>query len=99
MLFSSRRKAIVDTLVQAPVSIQAGRSPWVDARIRFMRNKAALASLATLLLIVLVCAAGPALLPYDFDSADWDAMKLPPCWAFGAGCPSWRCPAIWWGRP
>jgi oligopeptide transport system permease protein len=45
-----------------------------------MRNKAAVVSLAALLLIALVCAAGPSLLPYEFDTADWDAMKLPPTW-------------------
>ncbi|MDB5945626.1 MAG: oligopeptide transport system permease protein [Ramlibacter sp.] len=81
MLFSSRRKAVVDTLAATPMPVAAGRGPWVDARIRFMRNKAALASLAMLLLIVLVCVAGPSLLPYEFDSADWDAMKMPPTWA------------------
>ena len=77
MLFSSRRKAVADTLARIPVS----RSPWADARIRFMRNKAALASLAMLLLIILACLAGPSLLPYEFDTADWNAMKMPPTWA------------------
>jgi oligopeptide transport system permease protein len=77
MLFSSRRRAVADTLARAPVS----RSPWADARIRFMRNKAALASLAVLVLIVVACLAGPLLLPYEFDTADWDAMKMPPTWA------------------
>ncbi len=87
MLFSSRRKAVADTLAQAPLQIQPGRSPWADARTRFMRNKAAVASLAVLLLIILVCLVGPWLLPYDFDSADWDAMKVPPSWTG----------AHWWG--
>jgi oligopeptide transport system permease protein len=79
MLFFSRRKALADQLEQAAVP-QPGRSPWADARVRFMRNKAALASLAALLLIALVCVVGPAFLPYQFDAADWDAMKLPPTW-------------------
>ncbi|HMA09761.1 MAG TPA: peptide ABC transporter permease, partial [Ramlibacter sp.] len=57
---------------------QPGRSPWADARVRFMRNKAAVVSLAMLLLIALACVVGPAVLPYQFDGADWDAMKLPP---------------------
>ncbi len=78
MLLSSRSKAIAQTLAATPLSLAAGRSPWADARIRFMRNKAALASLAMLLLIVLACLAGPSLLPYEFDTADWDAMKMPP---------------------
>ena len=57
---------------------QLSRSPWFDARDRFMRNKAAVASLVVLPLIALVCIVGPSLLPYEFDTTDWDAMKLPP---------------------
>ncbi len=56
----------------------AGRSLWSDARRRFVRNKAALISLALLTLICLACIAGPWLLPHAFDSADWDAMSLGP---------------------
>ena len=80
MLFSSRRKAIADSLARAPMRIQPGRSPWADARNRFMRNKAAVASLVTLVLIIVACVVGPLLLRHDFDSADWDAMKVPPSW-------------------
>ena len=58
----------------------AGRSPWADARARFLRNKAAVVSLCLLSAIVLACLAGPYLLPHAFDSADWDAMSLPPTW-------------------
>jgi oligopeptide transport system permease protein len=57
-----------------------GRSLWSDARLRFMRNKAALLSLGLLTLIALACIAGPWLLPHAFDSADWDAMSIPPGW-------------------
>jgi oligopeptide transport system permease protein len=57
-----------------------GRSLWSDARRRFMRNKAALLSLGLLTLIALACIAGPWLLPHAFDSADWDAMSIPPGW-------------------
>ena len=56
----------------------AGRSPWADARGRFLRNKAAVVSLTLLLLITLACIIGPWLLPHEFDSADWDSMSLPP---------------------
>ncbi len=58
----------------------AGRSLWSDARLRFMRNKAALVSLCLLLSITLACIAGPWLLPHAFDSADWDAMSAAPSW-------------------
>ena len=57
-----------------------GRSLWSDARRRFMRNKAALLSLCLLSFIALACIAGPWLLPHAFDSADWDAMSIPPGW-------------------
>jgi oligopeptide transport system permease protein len=33
-----------------------------------------------LALITIACVAGPWVLPYEFDTADWDAMKLPPTW-------------------
>jgi oligopeptide transport system permease protein len=55
-----------------------GRSPWDHSRERFMRNRAAVVSLAILVLVALACLFGPMLLPHDFDSTDWDAMKLPP---------------------
>ena len=45
-----------------------------------MRNKAALVSLIVLTIIALACIVGPFVLPYDFETADWDAMKLPPSW-------------------
>ena len=91
MIFSSQRKAVADSLASMPVAGPAagpatpasegrGRSPWADARARFIRNKAAVTSLALLTLIVLACLIGPLLLPHDFDTADWDAMKMGPSW-------------------
>ena len=77
MFFPMRRRAIIDQLAQ-PIAATPGRSPWADARRRFVRNKAAVASLIVLLLIGAVCVFGPMLLPHEFDGTDWDAMKLPP---------------------
>jgi oligopeptide transport system permease protein len=57
------------------------RSPWADARVRFLRNKAAVISLILLSLIVLACLMGPLLLPYEYDAADWSAISTPPSWA------------------
>lgn len=54
------------------------RSPWRDAQQRFRGNKAAVASLAFLILVTLVCTIGPWLLPHAYDSTDWDALKLAP---------------------
>ena len=61
-------------------ALAKGRSLWSDARLRFMRNKAALISLCLLSFIALACIAGPWLLPHAFDSADWDAMSIAPGW-------------------
>ena len=56
----------------------AGRSPWRDARMRFLRNRAAVASLIVLALVALACVFGPMLLPNAFDSVDWNLMSAPP---------------------
>ena len=70
--------ALESVLAAAPVE---GRSPWQDARMRFMRNKAAVASLVILVLITLACAIGPMLLPNAFDSTDWNMMSSTPTFA------------------
>ena len=67
-----------DRLVAALSDAVPGRSPWMDARSRFLRNRAAVVGVCLLVLIVLACGIGPFLLPHAFDSADWDAMSLPP---------------------
>jgi oligopeptide transport system permease protein len=70
--------ALAGTGSSAVPPVLAGRGLWSDARIRFMRNKAALVSLVLLLLICVACVIGPWLLPHAFDSADWDAMSQSP---------------------
>ncbi len=74
----SANEALLGALVGAGEAALAGRSPWADARARFWRNRAAALSLCILVAVVLLCAVGPLLLPHAFDSADWDAMSLPP---------------------
>ncbi|MGI9133786.1 MAG: ABC transporter permease [Rhodoferax sp.] len=54
------------------------RSPWTDARIRFMRNRAAVGSLLLLALIALACVVGPMLLPHSYEDTDWDRMGIAP---------------------
>ncbi|MEI6619150.1 MAG: ABC transporter permease subunit [Betaproteobacteria bacterium] len=56
----------------------AQRSPWLDARIRFVRNRAALASLLILVCIVFACVLGPLLLPYSYEDTDWNQMGIAP---------------------
>ncbi len=86
MLFKSKGRdslaAVLTAAAQMPptsdTKAASGRSLWADARRRFWRNKAAVVSLVVLVLITLACAVGPWVLPHAFDSADWDAMSLPP---------------------
>ena len=56
----------------------AQRSPWLDARIRFMRNRAAVVSLLILSCIVMACVLGPLLLPYSYEDTDWNQMGIAP---------------------
>ena len=60
--------------------VPAARSPWLDARQRFMRNRAALVSLVILMLIALVCLVGPWLSPHAYDDTDWNQMGIGPTW-------------------
>lgn len=55
-----------------------GRSLWQNALRRLMRNKAAVASIAVLLVIVIVCCFGQLLRPYAIDDVAWDAIGAPP---------------------
>lgn len=55
-----------------------GRSLWQDARIRFMRNKAAMISLAILFCITLAVIIGPMFSSYAFDDTDWYALHAAP---------------------
>ena len=80
MLFKNRQDSLVQALAGAAEAAVAGRSPWMDARARFLRNRAAVVSVCILSFVVLCCVFGPMLLPHAYDSADWDAMSLPPTW-------------------
>lgn len=54
------------------------RSPLALAFAHFLRNRAALASLVILALIVLVCFAGPLFLSNDPTASDWGAISIAP---------------------
>jgi oligopeptide transport system permease protein len=72
------------TLAQGVAALQSaplkGRSPWLDARIRFMRNRAAVFSMVLLALITLACIVGPWVLPHSYEDTDWDRMGIAPTW-------------------
>ena len=55
-----------------------GRSLWQDARIRFMRNRAAMISLLILFIMTLAVIFLPMVAPYTFDDTDWYAMHVGP---------------------
>lgn len=60
-----------------------GRSLWQDARRRFFRNKAAVASLITLLLIVLFITFVPMFIPFSYEDTDWNMMGVAPDFTSG----------------
>ncbi|MGX9416444.1 oligopeptide ABC transporter permease OppC [Vibrio sp. RC27] len=55
-----------------------GRSLWQDARIRFMRNRAAMVSLFILVLITLAVIFLPMLATFSYEDTDWYAMNAAP---------------------
>ena len=54
-----------------------GRSLWQDARIRLLRNRAAVASLIVLALMTLACAFGPLLTGHPYDRVYQDYVRVP----------------------
>ncbi|GAU80773.1 ABC transporter permease subunit [Bosea sp. BIWAKO-01] len=62
------------TLAPLPVT---GRSLWQDARIRLMRNRAAVASLIVLALMTLACLIGPLLTGHPHDRVYQDYVRVP----------------------
>jgi oligopeptide transport system permease protein len=55
-----------------------GRSLWVDAWQRLLKNKAALVSGVIMLIMLLLVLFGPMLLPWEGDFTDWDNTSSPP---------------------
>ncbi|AZL85144.1 oligopeptide ABC transporter permease OppC [Aliivibrio salmonicida] len=55
-----------------------GRSLWQDARLRFMRNKAAMISLCVLTIMTLAVVFLPMFSQYAYDDTDWYALHEAP---------------------
>jgi oligopeptide transport system permease protein len=66
-----------------PTAEFEGRSLWADARRRFARNRAAMASLVIVLLVTTACILAPWISPHPYDAVDWDRMLAPPDWQAG----------------
>jgi oligopeptide transport system permease protein len=60
-----------------------GRSLWQDAWLRLRMNKAAIVSMAILVILAVAIVIGPWLSPYRFDQLDWQRMWAPPSLANG----------------
>jgi len=58
----------------------AGRSLWVDARRRLLRNRAAMAGIAVLAAIVLLALLAPLLSPFAYDEVNYDIISCAPSW-------------------
>lgn len=67
-------------LVDITATVQ-GRSLWQDARRRFFRNKAAVASLTILCCILLFITFAPMLMPFSYEDTDWNMMGIAPDFA------------------
>jgi oligopeptide transport system permease protein len=80
MLSAPANNQLVNALAHTVEASVRGRSPWMDAAARFVRNRAAVLSVCLLSFIVLACIVGPWMLPNAFDSTDWEAMSQPPIW-------------------
>jgi len=55
-----------------------GRSLWVDAWRRLVRNKAALVSGMVVAAMAVVVVVGPSFSPFKFDDIDWNLISTPP---------------------
>ncbi|GGD16897.1 peptide ABC transporter permease [Aquisalinus flavus] len=62
-----------------------GRSLWEDARRRLFSNKAAVASMIILAILVLAALIGPEVTPHDFRAISYGNNDLPPSWSHWMG--------------
>ncbi|OBX04356.1 peptide ABC transporter permease [Gallibacterium genomosp. 3] len=77
MLKPKENQALMQKLGEQLETVD-GRSLWQDARRRFFRNKAAVASLIILFFIVFFVVFAPMLMPFSYDDTDWEMMTNPP---------------------
>src|SRR6476619_7496082 len=61
--------SVADSALAAAPPVK-GRSLWDDARRRLLRNRAAVASVATLCVLVVLAALGPYFVPYSYDQVN-----------------------------
>src|SRR5271155_3939326 len=57
-----------------------GRSLWVDARHRLLKNRAAVASMVILALVTVLALLAPLLSPYAYNAVNYDIIACAPGW-------------------
>src|SRR5215212_1225170 len=72
----------IETELECTAGIR-GRSLWQDAWLRLHMNKAAIVSMAILVILAVAIVIGPWLSPYRFDQLDWQRTWAPPSLANG----------------
>lgn len=72
--------AAVDAVQDLPME---GRSLWVDAWRRLLRNRAAVVAAIILATMTVTVIIGPWLIPFDYDFTDWGHIAIPPDLASG----------------
>jgi len=83
ILYSALRENAVDDLANHVARAPKGRSLTQDAMRRLRKNHAAVASLFLLAFIVIAALIGPYLVPYDYETPDWNAFRAPPSFETG----------------
>ena len=74
MLADDRINALAKSQAAALPTKFKGRSLWLDAGRRFMRNKAALTSLVVLILVVVFTLVGPLVARWSIEKIDWSVV-------------------------
>jgi oligopeptide transport system permease protein len=69
--------------IVAPSEEFKGRSLWVDAWQRLLRNRAAVVSIVILVIVAVACVVAPMVSPIAFDDVFWDFVSTPPDFASG----------------
>ncbi|MBI3675342.1 MAG: ABC transporter permease subunit [Proteobacteria bacterium] len=72
--------SIQNAEVMMRAQVVQGRSLWVDARNRLLRNRAAVASMVLLGIIALMALFVPLFWPYAYNAVDYDHISCAPDW-------------------
>src|SRR6186713_1800146 len=81
MRFAQRGRVMIATgqTLKAVEEVK-GRSLWVDARRRLLRNRAAMASIILLALITILALLAPLFSPFAYDEINYDIIACAPDW-------------------